>query len=78
MNSSVKSIWRNTPLLLLILIGTSGCVTDLTPPTTNSYCAISKPISYNSRTDSTSTVAQIEAHNSQWVCLCEQDCPAKQ
>jgi hypothetical protein len=30
---------------------------------------------YNSRLDTPATVAQIEAHNSVWVCLCEQDCP---
>jgi hypothetical protein len=70
-------IWRNTLLTPLILIGISGCVTGSTPPLNNSYCTISKPITYNSRADSAPTVAQIEAHNSQWVCLCEEDCPAK-
>jgi hypothetical protein len=37
---------------------------------------VAKPIRYNSKIDSPKTVAQIEAHNSAWVCLCEADCPA--
>jgi hypothetical protein len=41
----------------------------------NNYCVVASTISYDSRADTPETVAQIEAHNSRWVCLCEQDCP---
>jgi hypothetical protein len=62
---------------LTILSATSACAhVSTTPPATNSYCAVAKPIFYDSRLDSPSTVAQIEAHNSTWVCLCEDDCPS--
>lgn len=71
-----KSTWRNTPLSLLILLALSGCAHVSTPPpASSSYCSIAKPISYNSKVDRPETVAQIEAHNSVWVCLCEADCP---
>ena len=62
------------PLLLLTLSALSGCVTDLTAPV-NSYCAIAKPITYDATKDTPETVAEIEAHNSVLVCLCEDDCP---
>ena len=72
-----KSTWRRMSLSLLILSAASACVHGSTPPpVANSYCAITKPIRYNSQTDSPETVKRIEAHNSTWVCLCEQDCPA--
>lgn len=76
MKSNGKLTWRSTSLLLLTLTATSGCVHASTPPPVNSYCAIAKPIRYDSRLDSAATVARIEAHNSTWVCLCEADCPA--
>ena len=77
MKSNGKSIWRNTLLGLTILTATSACATvSTTPPATNSYCAIAKPIRYDSRIDRPATVAQIEEHNSIWACLCEQDCPS--
>jgi hypothetical protein len=62
------------PSLCLILSVTSGCVTDLTAPA-DSYCAIAKPISYDATRDTAETVKEIEAHNSVFVCVCENDCP---
>lgn len=77
MKSNGNSIWRSTLLGLTILSATSGCAhVSTTQPAINSYCAIAKPIRYNSRLDNPSTVAQIKAHNSTWVCLCEDDCPS--
>lgn len=76
MKSKGKLTWRSTLLLLLTLSVTSGCAHGLTTPPVNSYCAIAQPIRYDSRVDSAATVARIEAHNSIWVCLCENDCPA--
>jgi hypothetical protein len=67
--------WRNLSLAFLILSATSACVHGSTPPAINSYCAIAKPIYYDSRADSAKTVGQVEAHNSTWACLCEADCP---
>jgi hypothetical protein len=64
------------PLLLLTLFVTSGCVTDLTAPApVNSYCAIAKPITYDATQDTPETIAEVELHNSVFVCLCEDDCP---
>ena len=62
-------------LLLTILIVMSGCATVSTVPAVSDYCRIAKPISYDSKTDTQETVRQIEAHNSKWVCVCENDCP---
>ena len=62
------------PLLFLILTAMSGCATVSTVPV-NSYCAIAKPISYDATQDTPETVAEIELHNSVFVCLCEDDCP---
>jgi hypothetical protein len=63
-------------LMLSILPALSACAHGSTPPpAVNSYCAIAKPIYYDTRADSANTVKQIEGHNSVWVCLCEQDCP---
>jgi hypothetical protein len=65
-------------LLCLTLSVTSACVTGSTGGVqSNSYCAIAKPISYDGARDTPETVNQIEGHNSRWVCLCEQDCPAQ-
>lgn len=73
-----KSSWLRTLSLCLILSATSGCVTGLTGRVpVNSYCAVAGAIRYDSRGDTPETVAQIEAHNSRWTCLCEGDCPAK-
>ena len=77
MSLTARLNWVRLLPLFLTLIAMSGCVTASTDPVpTNSYCAIAKPISYASGKDAHETVRQIEAHNSQWVCLCEQDCPA--
>lgn len=76
MKSNGNSIWRNTLLGLMILSATSGCAHVSTPPPAiNAYCVVAKPIRYNSKLDTPTTVAEVEAHNSTWVCLCEQDCP---
>lgn len=45
------------------------------PVPLNNYCLIAKPISYDSVADTPDTVQQIERHNSQYVCVCEADCP---
>lgn len=62
--------------LLLILSATSGCVTGSTE-VVGDYCRIAIPITYDRKADTTETVTQIEKHNSQWVCVCEGDCPRK-
>lgn len=73
---NVRSNWARRLSLCLILPVMSGCVTDSTAPVpVNSYCAIAVPIGYDTTKDTAETVAAIEAHNSQWVCLCESDCP---
>lgn len=77
MKSNGNSIWRSTLLGLTILCVTSACATvSTTPPAVSPYCAVAHPIRYDSRIDRPETVRQIEAHNSVWACLCEQDCPA--
>ena len=77
MKSAARSNWALPLLLLLILFVTSACaLVSTTPPPVNSYCAVAKPIRYNSKLDSPKTVAAAEAHNSIWVCLCQSDCPA--
>jgi hypothetical protein len=69
-------IWRNALLLWMTLIGVTACASVLTTvPVTNQYCSLASPIRYDSRLDRPETVAQIEKHNSVWVCLCEHDCP---
>lgn len=70
---------RLLPSILLILSATSGCVPGSTegPKSTGDYCRIAQPMGYDSRVDSAETVAAIEKHNSQWVCVCEGDCPNK-
>lgn len=79
MKSSGRLIWRSMLPSLLILTTTSGCVHGSTPPVVaNSFCAIAKPIYYDSSADSAKTVRQIEEHNRKVVCLCEGDCPAAQ
>lgn len=62
--------------LFPILFVTSGCVLDSTAPAVLSdYCRISKPITYDSTKDTAETIAEIEAHNSKYACVCERDCP---
>lgn len=61
----------------LILLATSACAGGLTAPVVVSdYCRIAKPIGYDSTADTSATVAEVEAHNSRYVCVCEGDCPA--
>lgn len=74
MPSTVKSNWAKLLSTSLILSVTSGCATVSTAPV-NSYCAIAKPISYDAKADTPETIKDIEAHNSAFVCVCEQDCP---
>lgn len=76
MKCNGNSTWRSMLLGLTIMTATSGCAHVSTTPPANSYCAIAKPIRYDSRIDRPATVAQIEEHNSTWACLCDQDCPA--
>jgi hypothetical protein len=61
--------------VLLIPSVLTGCVTGSTVRVVSDYCRIAQPIGYDSRADSAETVKALEAHNSQWVCLCEKDCP---
>lgn len=65
---------------LLIPLALSACATasgDLRkmPVGINNYCQIAKPIGYDFEKDTADTVKAIEAHNSAWVCVCENDCP---
>ena len=72
-----RSNWLKLPLLCLTLSVTSACVTGSTGGVqSNSYCAIAKPITYDAAKDTPETVAEVEAHNSRFICVCEQDCPA--
>lgn len=65
-------------LLLTIPFALSGCVLGSTAPAAVSdYCRIATPIGYDGERDTAETVAAVEAHNSQWVCVCENDCPQK-
>ena len=69
MSPRLKLLWTlTTPLVL------TGCVTGSTA-IVGDYCRIAKPIGYDSKADSPETVKDIEAHNSKWVCVCENDCP---
>ncbi|OQW33946.1 MAG: hypothetical protein A4E20_12005 [Nitrospira sp. SG-bin2] len=74
-SNKLKLLW-----LLTIPLALSGCVTGSiarAPATVSDYCLIAKPIGYDSTKDTPETVKAIEAHNSQWVCVCEKDCPAR-
>jgi hypothetical protein len=76
----MSNVRTRLSMLSLILLATSGCVTgsiDRAPATVSDYCLIAKPIGYDTTKDSTETVTAIEAHNSQWVCVCEKDCPSR-
>lgn len=76
MQSTAKSSWVKLLSASLILSATSGCVHVSTDPVPlSNYCLIAKPISYDSVADTPETVQQIERHNSQYVCVCEADCP---
>jgi hypothetical protein len=60
--------------MLTTLFVLTGCVTGSTALVSD-YCRIAKPISYNSKADSAETVKAVETHNSQWACVCDNDCP---
>ena len=71
-----KSNLVKLPLLFLTLNAMSGCATVSTEAVPlNSYCAIAKPITYDAKQDTPETVAEVELHNSVFICVCEQDCP---
>jgi len=67
--------WLQLLPLSLILPAMSACVTGSTAPVVSEYCRIAKPLTFDGIADSAETVRQIERHNSQWVCVCEHDCP---
>ena len=60
--------------MLTTLLVLTGCVTGSTALVSD-YCRIAKPISYDGKADSAETVKGIETHNSQWACVCDNDCP---
>lgn len=66
-------------LILLTLLVISACesasVAVPPPAIEGDYCRIATPIYYDVDKDTPETVAQIEKHNSKWVCVCEKDCP---
>ena len=72
-------MWNKLKLSIALstLFAMSGCATVSTAPVVSDYCRIARPIGYDSTADSADTIAEIEAHNSRWVCLCEGDCPAE-
>ena len=73
MKTKLKPLWLSP-----ILFALTGCVSGSTAPAVVSdYCRIAQPISYDTKIDSPETVAEIEKHNSKWVCVCENDCPQK-
>lgn len=73
MNTKPNKLW-----LLTILFALSGCAVGSTvPAVVSDYCRIAVPIGYDMKIDSPETVAEIEQHNSKWVCVCENDCPHK-
>ena len=70
--------WLKPNLLLLpmILIGTGACVTSSTGiAIKGDYCRIAKPITFDGKADTAETITQIQLHNSQYMCVCENDCP---
>ncbi len=63
-------------ITFLILIGLTACVPNTTDPVPlSNYCALTKPITYDTTKDTPETVAEIEAHNSRYECVCNHDCP---
>ena len=76
MSHRSRSNWVRPLSLCLILSAMSGCVTASTGHVpVSSYCAIAKPLFYDGTKDTAETVRQVEDHNSQYVCICENDCP---
>ena len=68
---------RNKLTLCLMLSALNACATGLTDRVTvvNDYCRIAKPIPYDGVRDTPDTRNAVEAHNSEFVCVCEHDCP---
>lgn len=72
---------RNRLLILLLTpLVLSGCASGLiglqqTQNLTGDFCRIYKPIHYDASLDTVDTIKQIESLNSQFVCVCEHDCP---
>ena len=74
MRSMSKSRLARLSLLCLMLPAMTGCAAALTAPA-SSYCLVAKHITYDAAQDTAETVAEVEAHNSVFVCVCEADCP---
>lgn len=71
-----RSPWAKPLSLCLILSALSGCDLNTTAPVPlSNYCALTRPISYDSTKDTIETVAEIEAHNLRFECICNRDCP---
>lgn len=76
-----KPMSRKLKLLSLcpMLLAMSGCVANMTgaasTPAADSYCRIAQGISYDSAKDTPETVKAVEAHNSRYECVCNNDCP---
>lgn len=51
-------------------IATAGCTSGVTE---SDFCLIAVPI-HDSPLDTAETRAQVNRHNSDWVCRCEGDC----
>lgn len=76
MKLAIRSPWVKLLCLFLILSALSACDLNTTAPVPlSNYCALTKPISYDSAKDTPETVAEIEAHNSRYECVCNRDCP---
>ena len=81
MQQKALMLWRSglllrLALISLILFATSACKTASTVPLViDDYCKIAKPITFDSKADTPATVAEIKAHSSRWVCVCQGDCP---
>ncbi len=76
MKLSNKLLLAKLLIMSLILCGLTACDLNMTDPVPlSNYCALTKPITYDSTKDTPETVAEIEAHNSRFECVCNHDCP---
>lgn len=62
----------------MILPVLSACATSSIGPVVSEYCRIAEPITFDGENDTVETVRQIEAHNSKWACVCDNDCPKQE
>ncbi len=63
-------------IVFLTLFALTGCDLNMTGPVPlNNYCALTKPITFDGTKDTKQTIAEIEAHNSRFECVCNRDCP---